>query len=266
MYDRVSTKVLNSAILQRRTAVDAEKVSGSNLYNPKFDYQPLSRVTEDGRRLYDTPGGKLPSVTTVLEKTKPEEKKQALNEWRRRVGHAQAQAITTEAANRGTRMHTYLEHYVKTGELREQGSNPFGWASHAMAQTVIDDGLKNVTEFWGVEIPLYFPKLYAGTSDGAGIHLNEESILDYKQTNKPKRKEWIEDYFLQLAAYALAHNEVYGTNIRKGVVLMCVKPPVDAQGRPTARPEYQEFVLEKADFDHWADAWWRRLEQYYLLA
>ena len=256
---------MNSAILRKRTVAVAEKVLEYNLYNPKFDYQPLNRVTEDGRRLYDTPGGKLPSVTTVLERTKPEEKKQALQEWRRRVGHAQAQAITTEAANRGTRMHTYLEHYVKTGELREQGSNPFGWASHAMAETVIEHGLKNVQEFWGVEIPLYFPQLYAGTSDGAGIHMNEESILDYKQTNKPKRREWIEDYFLQLAAYALAHNEVYGTNIRKGVVLMCVKPPVDAQGHPTARPEYQEFVLETADFDHWADAWWRRLEQYYLL-
>jgi genome maintenance exonuclease 1 len=163
-------------------------------------------------------------------------------------------------------MHTYLEHYVKTGALKDAGSNPFGWASHAMAQTVIDDGLKNVQEFWGVEIPLYFPKLYAGTSDGAGMHMNEESILDYKQTNRPKRREWIEDYFLQLAAYALAHNEVHGTRIRKGVVLMCVKPPVDAQGRPTARPEYQEFVLESSEFDHWANAWWRRLEQYYLLS
>jgi hypothetical protein len=236
------------------------------MINPKFDYQPLNRVTEDGSRLYDTPGGKLPSVTTILEKTKPEEKKQALQQWRNRVGHAQAQAITTEAANRGTRMHTYLEHYVKTGELKEQGSNPFSWSSHAMAETVITDGLKNVSEFWGVEIPLYFPKLYAGTSDGAGIHLGNESILDYKQTNKPKKREWIEDYFLQLAAYALAHNEVYGTNIRKGVVLMCVKPPVDQHGRPTARPEYQEFVLETADFDYWSDAWWRRLEQYYLQA
>jgi hypothetical protein len=257
-------KALNLTIHKKKTAVVAEKVSESNLYNPKFDYQPLNRVTEDGRRLYDTPGGKLPSVTTILDKTKSAESRAALEQWRKNVGHAKAQQITTEAANRGTRMHTYLEHYVKTGELREQGSNPFGWASHAMAQTVIDDGLKNVNEFWGVEIPLYFPQLYAGTTDGAGIHMNEESILDYKQTNKPKRREWIEDYFLQLTAYALAHNEVYGTNIRKGVVLMCVKPPVDEMGRPTARPEYQEFVLEPKDFDHWADAWWRRLELYYL--
>ena len=235
------------------------------MYNPKLAYHELSRTSEEGKRLYSCPDGhRVPSVTTVLERTKPEEKKQALQEWRNRVGHAQAQAITTEAANRGTRMHTYLEHYVKNGELKDKGSNPFGWASHAMAETVIEDGLKNVNEFWGVEIPLYFPRLYAGTSDGAGIHLNEESILDYKQTNKPKRREWIEDYFLQLAAYALAHNEVYGTCIRKGVVLMCVKPPVDEMGRPTTRPEYQEFVLHSKDFDYWADAWWRRLELYYL--
>ena len=235
------------------------------MYNPKFNYHALSRTSEEGKRLYSTPdGSEVPSVTTILDKTKPAEAKAALEQWRKNVGHVKAQQITTEAANRGTRMHTYLEHYVKTGELKEQGSNPFGWASHAMAQTVIEDGLKNVNEFWGVEIPLYFPELYAGTTDGAGIHMNEESILDYKQTNKPKRREWIEDYFLQLVAYALAHNEVYGTNIRKGVVLMCVKPPVDEMGRPTTRPEYQEFILETADFDHWADAWWRRLELYYL--
>lgn len=237
------------------------------MYNPKFNYHELSRTTEEGKRLYLTPDGKhVPSVTTILEKTKPEEKKAALQQWRNRVGHAQAQAITTEAANRGTRMHTYLEHYVKTGELKDRGSNPFGWASHAMAQTVIEDGLQNVTEFWGVEIPLYFPSLYAGTTDGCGIHLGDESILDYKQTNKPKRQEWIEDYYLQLTAYALAHNEVYGTNIRKGVVLMCVKPETDAMGNPLDRPQYQEFILKPEDFDYWSDQWWRRLELYYLQA
>lgn len=227
----------------------------------------MNRATEDGRRLYLTPDGKkLPSVTTILDRTKPEEKRQALNDWKKRVGHAQAQAITTEAANRGTRMHTYLEHYVKTGEIKPAGTNPYAWASHAMAQTVIEQGLKNVEEFWGVEVPLYFPNLYAGTSDGAGIHLGCESILDYKQTNRPKRREWIEDYFLQLVAYALAHNEVHGTNIRKGVVLMCVKPEVDAQFNIIKPPEYQEFVLDEQDFAHWEQQWWKRLELYYLTA
>lgn len=233
----------------------------------KYQYLPLSRVTEDGKRLYATPDGRrLPSVTTILDRTKPEEKRQALADWKQRVGHERAQQITTEAANRGTRMHTYLEHYVKTGQIREAGTNPYAWASHAMAMTVIDQGLKQVDEFWGVEIPLYFPQMYAGTSDGAGIHLGQEAILDYKQTNRPKRREWIEDYFLQLVAYALAHNEVYGTKIRKGVVLMCVRPEVDAQFNITKPPEYQEFVLEPEDFDHWEQQWWRRLELYYLTA
>lgn len=235
------------------------------MYNHKFDYQPLSRETISGQRLYATPtGDRLPSVTTILDRTKPEEKKQALNEWRKRVGIEKAQQITTEAANRGTRMHSYLEHYVLTGELKERGSNPFSWPSHAMAQEVINKGLVKVNEFWGVEIPLYFPGIYAGTTDGAGIHLNEEAILDYKQTNKPKKKEWIEDYFMQLCAYAEAHNEVYGTNIRKGVILMCVKPDVDAEFNFIKEPEYQEFVLEGAEYEKYRSMWWDRVEQYYL--
>ena len=219
-----------------------------------------------GRRLYATPdGNRLPSVTTILEATKPEEKRQALQNWRNRVGVAQAQAITTEAANRGTRMHTYLEHYVKTGEVKARGTNPFGWASHAMADVVIEQGLKNVQEFWGIEVPLYFPGIYAGTTDGCGIHLGDEAILDYKQTNRPKRREWIEDYFMQLCAYAEAHNELHGTKIRKGVILMCVKPDMDANNAIIKPPEYQEFVLEGTEFELYRQLWWQRVEQYYML-
>jgi genome maintenance exonuclease 1 len=97
--------------------------------------------------------------------------------------------------------------------------------------------------------------------------LGDESILDYKQTNKPKKIEWIDDYFIQLVAYALAHNEVYGTKIRKGVVLMCVKPPVDLNTmEPLERPQYQEFILEPKDFDHWEQVWWKRLELYYTIS
>jgi hypothetical protein len=232
----------------------------------KFSYQPLRRELVDGKRLYATPNGeKLPSVTTILDKTKPEEKKQALENWRKSVGHARAQQITTEAANRGTRMHSYLEHYVLTGELKERGSNPFSWPSHSMAEVVINSGLKNVNEFWGVEIPLYFPGIYAGTTDGCGVHLNDEAILDYKQTNKPKKKEWIDDYFIQLCAYAEAHNELYGTKIRKGVILMCVKPDVDDQFNIIKQPEYQEFVLEGAEYDYYCNQWWKRVEQFYML-
>jgi genome maintenance exonuclease 1 len=236
-------------------------------YNPKFPYHELSRTSEEGKRLYLTPdGNKVPSVTTILDKTKPAESKVALEQWRKNVGHARAQQITTEAANRGTRMHTYLEHYVKTGTLQDRGTNPFGWASHAMAETVIRDGLVNVDEFWGVEIPLYFPKLYAGTTDCVGIHKKDQSILDFKQTNKPKRAEWITDYYLQLVAYSEAHNEIYKTNIRKGVILMCVKPEIDPMGHLITEPQYQEFILDGSDYDKYVDLWWKRLEQYYLQA
>ena len=218
----------------------------------------------DGQRLYATPDGhRLPSVTTILDRTKPEEARRALNEWKRRVGTEKAQQITTEAANRGTRMHSYLEHYILNGTHKDRGSNPFGWASHAMAEVIIDQGLGQVDEFWGTEVPLYFPQIYAGTTDCVGMHGGQQAIMDFKQSNRPKRREWIEDYFLQLAAYAEAHNELHGTAIRKGVILMCVRPAVDDQGSLVGQPEYQEFTVEGSEFDHWRDRWWQRVEQYY---
>jgi hypothetical protein len=236
------------------------------MYNPKFDYKPIPRVVLEGKRFYATPdGNNLPSVTTILDKTKSQDKIEALNRWRKSVGVEKAQQITTEAANRGTRMHTYLEQYVRDGAIKDPGSNPYTWPSHAMAKVVVDKGLRNVSEFWGIEVPLYFPSIYAGTTDGAGIHLNEEAILDYKQTNKPKKREWIEDYFVQLCAYAEAHNELHGTKIRKGVILMCVKPDLDEQFNIIKPPEYQEFVLEGAEYNKYRDLWWRKVEQYYLL-
>lgn len=230
----------------------------------KFNYQPIARETVHGQRLYATPdGNKLPSVTTILDRTKPQEKRIALENWKRRVGHERAQQITTEAANRGTRMHSYLEHYVINGTQKDRGNNPFSWPSHAMAETVIREGLHKVTEFWGTEVPLYFPAIYAGTTDCVGLHEGVPSILDFKQTNRPKRTEWIEDYFLQLAAYAEAHNEVHGTKIRRGVILMCAKPETDDQGNMLSDPQYQEWIIEGTEFDKWCDRWWVRVEQYY---
>jgi ATP-dependent exoDNAse (exonuclease V) beta subunit len=200
-----------------------------------------------------TPDGfAVPSVTTVLEATKPEEKKKALLEWRKRVGEEKAKQITTEAAGRGTRMHKWLENHVKTGNAGQPGTNPYSIQSHNMAKTIIEQGLSRCQEFWGTEVSLYFPEVYAGTTDLVGVHDNTDCIMDHKQTNKPKKREWIEDYFLQLAAYANAHNEVYGTKIRKGVIFMC-----------SADNQYQEFIIEGVEFDKYSDAWFVRLEQYY---
>ena len=224
------------------------------MYIPnKYNYVPLLRETINGSRKYATPDGeKLPSVTTILDATKSEESKKALMEWRKRVGVQKAQEITTEAAGRGTRMHKWLENYVKTGETGEPGSNPYSLQSHQMAQSIISQGLSKCNEYWGTEVPLYYPKIYAGTTDLAGIHDGDEAIMDHKQTNKPKKREWIDDYFVQLTAYANAHNEVHGTKIRKGVIFMC-----------SAANEYQEFILEGTEFDKYSDIWFKRVEKYY---
>jgi len=224
----------------------------------KFNYRPVSRTTVDGKRHYSLPDGtKVPSVTTILDATKPEEKRQALADWRRRVGTVQAQQISTEASSRGTRMHKWLETYVKQGEMGLPGSNPFSVQSHSMANIIVFEGLaNNVSEFWGVEVPVYYSGLYAGTTDCIGVWRNSPAIMDFKQTNKIKKKEWIDDYFIQLAAYAMAHNNTYQTDIKTGVILMC------SASEPFT---YQEFVIENEEFEHWTEQWLRRLEQYYTM-
>ncbi len=220
----------------------------------KFIYAALSRANEDGVRKYLTPDGrKLPSVTSILDKTKPQDKIDALMNWRNRVGHANAQVITTEAAGVGTVMHKMLEEHC-LGKAKPPGTNNVQKIAHPMAQQIIQNGLVHMNEVWGTELPLYYPGLYAGTTDLAGVWKNKESILDFKQTNKPKKEEWIEDYKIQLAAYAAAHNYVHGTNIQQGVVLMCSRAC-----------EYQEFVVEGADFEYWTNQWWDRVERYYRI-
>lgn len=221
----------------------------------KYQYKPLTRDESSGKRLYATPDGhRVPSVTTVLDKTKPAEAREALARWKKAVGEVKAQEIVTEAAGRGTRMHKFLEDYIKGEPLKDTVTNPYAQQSLDMAKKVIAEGFPKIQEVWGSEVPLYFPELYAGTTDCCGVHDGDEAILDFKQTNKPKKLEWIGDYFLQLTAYALAHNEVHGTNIRKGVILMCSKDY-----------EYQEFILEPKDFDYWTEEWCKRVEQYYRL-
>lgn len=230
----------------------------------RYQYAPLNRESVEGKRHYCLPdGSKVPSVTTILDKTKPEEKKQALANWKKRVGEAQAQAITTEAANRGTRMHAYLEHYILSDDLKPLPSNPYAHPSWFMAAEVILKGLCNVDEFWGSEVPVYYSGLYAGTTDCIGVWKGRPAIMDFKQTNKPKKREWIEDYFLQLAAYAQAHDHMHGTTIDQGVILMAAQPKLLEDGTYTT-PEYQEFVVEKSEFEYWKDQWNQRVELYYL--
>ena len=230
----------------------------------KYDYTPISRTTIDGKRHYCLPDGSaVPSVTTILDKTKSEESRQALQKWRNAIGHDRAQAITTEAANRGTRMHAYLETYIKSQDMMQFPTNPYAHHSWFMAAEIILKGLCNVDEFWGTEVPVYYSGLYAGTTDCVGVWKGRPAILDFKQSNKVKKREHIGDYFIQLAAYAQAHNDTHGTDINSGVILMAVQPRLQPDGTYST-PEYLEFVIEGDEFKYWINEWTKRIELYYL--
>jgi len=232
----------------------------------QYNYAPLSRTTLEGKRHYCLPdGSKVPSVTTILDKTKSAESRQALQNWRNAIGHERAQQITTEAANRGTRMHSYLETYILQDDMKPLPTNPYAHPSWFMAAQVIMEGLSNVDEFWGVEVPVYYSGLYAGTTDCIGVWKGQPSIIDFKQTNKPKKRENIGDYFMQLAAYAAAHNDTHGTKIDNGVIMMCVQPKQLEDGTYST-PQYQEFVVEPEEFAFWSDEWLKKVELYYLMA
>jgi genome maintenance exonuclease 1 len=217
----------------------------------RYKYNELKQINDSvtRKRVYLTPDGeKLPSVTTILSSTKD---MTHLNEWKKRVGEENARRITTEAAGIGTAMHANLERFL-CGMERQPGNNVVHVQANKMAEVIIQNGLKNVNEVWAMEQSLYFPGLYSGTTDLCGVFNGKPAIMDHKQTNKPKKEEWVEDYKLQLVAYAMAHNEVYGTDIKTGIVFMCSR---DLQ--------YQQFEVTEETFPKYRDMWLDKVEEYY---
>ena len=220
-------------------------------WNKQFEYPESIRSLINDERHYDIGNTKLPSVTTILQATQPEEKRKSLEAWKQREGLEQAEKIKNEAANRGSIMHRVIEGYL-LGQ-RHADLSDLGRQAGVMAEIIYNEGLKDhMQEIWGTEVTLYYPGLYAGASDLVGIYDGRESIMDFKQANKPKRKEWITDYFLQLAAYATAHNQVYNTNINSGTILMCTKDNY-----------FQKFIVSGGEFQRYMWDWLRRVDQYY---
>ena len=221
----------------------------------KYAYPSSTRASIEGLRHYsiagDIHGQRLPSVTTVIGQTQSKDKQASLQKWRDRVGHTEAAKITSEAASRGTSMHLYLEKYC-LGEGYLDLTDVGNVAKH-MAEKIVDNGIDNrLTEIYGNEATLYYPHLYAGSVDLVGQLDGSIAIIDFKQTNKPKQREWIGDYFLQMAAYGMAHDAVYGTSIEKGVIMMCSKDLY-----------YQEFVIEGEEYRTAKHDFLRRLDQFY---
>ena len=217
----------------------------------KFNYPKSTRSIEDGYRKYFLGEEKLPSVTTILSATKSEEEKAALANWRERVGFKEANRIKTEASSRGTSMHSYIEDYLRGRinesffESNEQYKN--------MAKEIIEKGIDNkLDEIYGIEETLYYPEQYAGTADLIGVYQGNDVVIDFKQSNKPKKTDYIQDYFLQLGAYTLAHDVVHGTKMKAGIILLCTKDNL-----------FQEFKIEGAELEMYQNLFLGRVKKFY---
>ena len=220
-------------------------------WNNKYIYPKSTRSIIHGSRHYSVNQENLPSVTTILKATESEEKKAKLEAWKQRVGYKQAEIISREATSRGSSMHDYLEKFL-LGKLNLEllGDNT---REKMMADQIIESGLRNkLDEIWGCEATLYYPGKYAGSADCIGIYENKESLIDFKNANKPKKDEWIDNYYLQCAAYAMAHNTVYGTNINQGVILLCTKDNI-----------FQRFIISGERFKNYQNQFMEKVEQFY---
>ncbi len=235
--------------MEEKDLLEYENIGRKIKKSDKYTYVDASRIEDQGTRLYDVNGARLPSVTTILGKTKNQ---QFLKDWKAKVGEQEAERIKNVSSSRGTSMHKFLENYI-TG-VGYDDLTALGQEAKAMAQKVIDVGLTPVEEYFGSEVTLYYPGLYAGSTDLVCLHNSMETVVDFKQANRPKKKEWIEDYYLQIAAYAMAHDYVHQSNIEQGVIMVC-----------TPDLYYQEFVVSGAELRRYKHEFLKRLDMYYDL-
>ena len=214
----------------------------------KYNYLQGKQITdeESGSRVYDFNGSRLPSVTTILSATKNQ---QFLKDWKAKVGEQEAERIKNLSSKRGTSMHKFLESHIQG--VGYDDLTEIGQAAKPLAEKIIEVGLTPVSEYFGSEVMLHYPGLYAGSTDLVCMHNDMESIIDFKQSNRPKKEEWIEDYFLQIAAYAMAHDYVYKSEIKQGVIMIC-----------TPDLYYQEFKIQGVELKNYKHKFLKRLDMY----
>ena len=217
----------------------------------KYSYIQGKQITDvdTGTRFYDFQGMRLPSVTTVLAKTKNQE---YLTAWKNKVGHEKAESIKNLSSKRGTAMHKFLESHIQG--VGYDDLTELGQAAKPMAQKIIEVGLTPISEYYGSEVMLHYPGLYAGSTDLVCNHNGLDTIIDFKQSNRPKKQEWIEEYYLQIAAYCMAHDYVYQSKIRQGIIMIC-----------TPDLYFQEFKFQDEELRSWKHKWLKRLDMYHEL-
>ena len=220
------------------------------MFKNKYSYPDLVRVEKNDVRYYrDSQENLVPSVTSILSATGD---KSGIDAWKRRVGAKAAKAVVDEATTIGTAVHLAIENYLYGKEWVHFTDDKIGLLSQQIAKRFIDDCLNDIDEVWGLESGLVVDGLYAGTADCIGMFRGKPTIIDFKTAKKIKRKDWIEDYFLQGAAYANAHNVMHGTQIKSIAILMVDRDLL-----------FKEFFISDAEFDSYTDKWKKRIIGYY---
>ena len=213
----------------------------------KYIYPILERVdTEIGRFYKDSKLNLVPSVTTVLSNTS--NKADGIADWRMRVGDEEANRIIKQSTDIGTSVHLAIENYLNNKNWDEFGSSYEEKISQEITKRFISDGLTKITEIWGLEVGLILDNLFAGTADCVGTYSGIPSLIDFKTSKKIKKREWIEDYFLQGCAYANAHNVMFNSNIKQIVILMVDRDLI-----------FKEFIIQENEFKHLTEKWKKRL-------
>ena len=213
----------------------------------KYSYQSYTRDDEHGPRTYAVKDKKVPSVTTILSATESKDKKAGLDKWRERVGYQEAARITKQAATRGTEMHYVLEQYLNGDGYLNLSTD--GAQARLMAHEIINN-LGSLKIIYGNEVNLAYKDRWAGSTDAVGEYNNIPTIIDFKQSNRPKREEYVIDYYYQIAAYSLAHKEQYGP-INQGLICICTKDGL-----------YQEFKMDSQLLDKYENLWFERVERF----
>jgi len=215
--------------------------------NNKFTYPNLERVdTEIGRHYLDSNGKLVPSVTTVLSKTS--NNKEGIDKWRQKVGDVEADRIMKQSTDIGTAVHEAIEKYLNKDYWDDFEETNDQLMARKMTSKFINQGLEKITEIWGLEVGLILDNLYAGTADCVGTYQDVPSLIDFKTARRIKRREWIEDYFLQGCAYANAHNVMFNTDIKQIVILMVDRDLV-----------FKEFIVRLDEFNELTTKWKKRL-------
>ena len=216
----------------------------------KYSYPNLERVEENEMRFYkDSNNDLVPSVTTVLDVTGD---KSGITQWRRKVGPAQADAIVQESTLIGSAVHEAIENYLLGKSWSNFTEDRNGFLAKSISSKFISSCLNGIDEVWGLESGLILDGLYAGTADCIGVYKGLPAIIDFKTAKKLKRKDWIEDYFLQCSAYANAHNVMFETSINDLVILMVDRDLL-----------FKEFHIKKDEFSLYTDKWKKRLIKFH---